>query len=308
MSADMLFNHAQKARAGEVHQLTPFVRRIIAPNAGPYTFTGTCTYLIGRDDIVLIDPGPNDEAHISALIAAVQGQTLRHICVTHTHRDHSPAAMRLKELTGAMIIGCAPILTLHPTLTAANIPNHDHDYRPDFIMQDGQRLIGKGYTLTAIATPGHARNHLCFAFAEEQSLFSGDHVMGWSTSIVAPPDGNMRAYLDSLHRLEKRVETVFWPGHGDAILDPQRKIRALIQHRHERERAICTYLARGCHDISELAAHIYQGLDPKLVRGASLSILAHMEDLMARDIVVCSDQVPHLSSHYQLAPSQRASS
>jgi glyoxylase-like metal-dependent hydrolase (beta-lactamase superfamily II) len=298
----MLFAHAQNARAGEVHQLTPFVRRIIAPNPGPYTFTGTCTYLVGRSDIAIIDPGPLHDDHINAIKAASEGQTIRHICVTHTHLDHSPAAHVLKAMTNALIVGCAPIEISHPHLPEQTRARHDLLYAPDAILSDGQRVVGKSYTFTAIETPGHASNHLCFAFAEEQSLFSGDHVMGWSTSLIAPPDGQLRAYMASLRRLQGRAENVYWPGHGDGIIDPQRKLAALIAHRLERERAICACLEAGEHLIDDMVASIYRGLDPALLRGAAMSVLAHMEDLVDRQIVRCSDQTPLLSSSYKLAP------
>ena len=299
MTDDMLFTHAQNARAGELHQLTPFVRRIIAPNAGPYTFTGTCTYLVGRGDVAVIDPGPHDLSHIEAICRALDGERLTHICITHTHKDHSPAAQELRVRMGAPIVGCAPILSFYPHLSPHDLSNHDHDYQPDYILTDGERVMGKSYTLTALATPGHAKNHLCFAFAQEQSLVSGDHVMGWSTSVIAPPDGHMRDYMDSLRRLAQRTETVYWPGHGDAIIDPHRKIQALLTHRLERERAILAALAAGDDRIAALVARLYEGLDERLLRGASLSVLAHMQDLIERGEVSCSDAVPTLTSQYQ---------
>jgi glyoxylase-like metal-dependent hydrolase (beta-lactamase superfamily II) len=306
MATDYQLSPPDHLRAGVVRQLTPSVRRIIAPNPSALTYTGTCTYIVGRNELAVIDPGPLLDDHLDAICAAAQGQTIRHILITHTHIDHSPAAQALKEVTGADIIGCAPIDHVLPSEVSTSLRNHDQSYRPDHILSDGQRLLGNGYTFTAIATPGHACNHLCFAFAEEQSLFSGDHVMGWSTSVVAPPDGHMRDYLNSLHKLTGRIETVFWPGHGDAISSPQHKINALIAHRLEREKAIRQCLNKGDRTIEQIVHQVYRGLNAPLLRAASYSVLAHMVDLVERGLVRSSDGQALLTSQYALINAHQA--
>ena len=268
-----------------VTRLSPLVRRLVAPNASPFTFHGTCTYIVGEAKVAIVDPGPDDDAHLAALLAAVDGQQVEAILITHTHRDHSPGAMKLKAATGARVIGAAP-LTPRGDGSAGLDSDHDRDYAPDAILADGERWRGAGYTIEAIATPGHCSNHLCFALLEEGALFSGDHVMGWSTSVVAPPDGSMRAYMDSLDKLRGRAETVYWPGHGGPVVEPQRYLRALIHHRRQREASILNALANGPQTIPALVARIYVGLNPSLTRAAGLSTLAHLEDLSARGRVV----------------------
>ena len=214
---------------------------MVAPNPGPFTFTGTCVYVVGEGDVAVIDPGPDDPAHVAALLAALSGEKITKILATHTHRDHSPAARRLQEATGAEIIGCAPYfpareLALGETnkLDAAN----DLDHSPDRLMADGDVLSGSDFTLRAVATPGHTMNHLCFELAEEKALFTGDHIMGWSTTIVAPPDGAMRHFLDLLEKLRGFDHAIYWPGHGGPVTQPQRFLRALLHHRRAREMSI----------------------------------------------------------------------
>ncbi len=266
-------------------QLSPMVRRLVAPNASPFTFNGTCTYILGCDRVAIIDPGPGDDSHLAALLAAVDGERVETILITHTHRDHSVGANKLREATGARVVGAAPLTSHGDGATGLDSP-HDRDYAPDAILADGERWQGAGCTLEAIATPGHCSNHLCFALLEENTLFSGDHVMGWSTSIVAPPDGSMRAYMDSLDKLRGRPETIYWPGHGGPVVEPQRYLRALIHHRRQREASILHGLADGPQTIPALVARIYVGLNPALTRAAGLSTLAHLEDLSARGMVV----------------------
>ena len=275
----------QPYRAGEVVEVSPLVRRLIAPNGGPFTFTGTCSYLVGRGRLAVIDPGPEDEAHLAALLQAAQGETVAHILVTHTHRDHSPGARRLRELTGAPILGCKPHVTIEHAPSGRLDASHDLDHHPDQVMEDGEVLKGDGYTLTAVHTPGHASNHLCFALAEENALFSGDHVMAWSTTIVGPPDGHMSDYMASLDKLRARSDAIYWPGHGGAVRDPQRFVRALAGHRRYREGAIVTAIRAGLDTIPAIVAKIYEGLDPRLTNAAGLSVLAHLEDLVARGVV-----------------------
>ena len=284
---DIPFDRRLDAAPGELRQLSPLVRRLIARNGGPFTFTGTCTYIVGQGSVAVIDPGPDDAGHVAAMLGALAGERVAHILVTHTHRDHSPAARALKAATGAPIVGCAPhararALALGETaaLDAAN----DRGHAPDHVMADGERLQGQGYALTALATPGHTMNHLCFALAEEASLFSGDHVMAWSTTIVAPPDGAMGAYMASLEKLRGRTEAVYWPGHGGPVREPRRFVRALLHHRWQREASILNALKASPRAIPDIVARIYENLDPRLQGAAALSVFAHLEDLCARGV------------------------
>jgi glyoxylase-like metal-dependent hydrolase (beta-lactamase superfamily II) len=280
-----LFAAAREPPPRELTQLSPLVRRVIAPNASPFTFNGTCSYIVGQGAVAIIDPGPDNESHHRALLAAVEGERVETIVVTHTHRDHSVGAKRLRQATGARLVGCAPFAP-HGDGTEGFDSSHDRDYAPDAVLVDGERLQGRGFTLAAIATPGHCANHLCFALDEENALFSGDHVMAWSTSVVAPPDGSMSAYMASLDKLREREEEIYWPGHGGPVHEPQRYVRALYHHRRQREAAILTALKRGDETIPELVATIYAGISQSLVRAAGLSTLAHLEDLRERGLVV----------------------
>ncbi len=284
--ADDLRDDLEHDRAGPVAgqpvAVSPLVRRLVAPNPGPFTFTGTCSYIVGRGRVAVIDPGPDDAAHIRALLAATRDETIDHILVTHSHRDHSPGARALKRATGAPVLGCARHVPVERAPSGRLDASHDLDHAPDRVLRDGDTLAGAGYTLTAVHTPGHASNHLCFALAEENALFSGDHVMAWSTTIVAPPDGVMRDYMASLDTLRARSETVFWPGHGEAVREPQRYMRGLANHRRLREAAIVAAVKNGARSVDTIVARAYAGIDPRLRDAASLSTLAHLEDLVAR--------------------------
>lgn len=285
---DIPFDRAFDGPHDTAEQLTPLVRRLVANNGGPFCFTGTCSYIIGTGKVAILDPGPPDEAHVDALLAAVRNETVTHVVVTHTHRDHSPAAAAIKARTGALVVGCAPYRrsqSLAPDQSDPLDAAHDHDYAPDRILADGEPLDLDGPMLTAIATPGHASNHLAFALEAETALFSGDHVMAWSTSIVAPPDGNMRDYMASLDKLRGRGDTVYWPGHGGPVKDPPRLLRALVHHRRQREASILNRLAAGDRRIPAIVERIYEGLNPALAGAAALSVFAHMEDLVARGLV-----------------------
>ena len=215
------FAAEREAPSRAVTRLSPLVRRLVAPNASPFTFNGTCTYIVGRGRVAIIDPGPDDDSHLAALLAAVDGEQVEAILITHTHRDHSLGVKKLRAATGARVVGAAPFTPRGDGLAGLDSA-HDRDYAPDAILADGEPWQGAGYAIDAVATPGHCSNHLCFALREEGALFSGDHVMAWSTSVVAPPDGSMRAYMDSLDKLRGRAETVYWPGHGGPVIEPQR--------------------------------------------------------------------------------------
>jgi glyoxylase-like metal-dependent hydrolase (beta-lactamase superfamily II) len=280
--------------------VAPLIRRRIAPNGGPFTASGTCTYVVGRDRVAVLDPGPDDAAHIDALLRDLAGERIEAIVVTHTHRDHSPGARLLAARTGAPILGCAPHRAAR-ALSEAEVPmldaSADRAHAPERIMAESDTVSGPGWTLVAVETPGHTMNHLAFALPEAQALFSGDHVMAWSTTIVAPPDGEMRAYMASLDKLRGRTETIFWPGHGGPVRDPARFLRGLAGHRRQREAAIRARLAVGDTRIADIVAAIYQGLDPRLRGAAALSVFAHLEDLVGRGLAA-SDGAPRLDGTY----------
>jgi glyoxylase-like metal-dependent hydrolase (beta-lactamase superfamily II) len=277
-----------EAPTGEAMSLAPLVTRVLAPNPSPFTNTGTQSFLVGETDLAVIDPGPNDPAHLEALLRAIAGRPVRAILCTHTHRDHSPAAAPLKAATGAPIIGCAP-LTLDDAGPRADAA-FDVDYSPDQVLRDGESVRGEGWTLTAIATPGHTSNHLCFAFPQGEALFSGDHVMGWSTTVVAPPDGDMTAYMASLEKLLGRDERIYYPAHGDVIERPQRFVRGLLGHRKQREGQILRLLRDQVGEVPAMVARMYVGLDPRLTGAAERSVLAHLLDLRGRGLAVESGE------------------
>ncbi len=279
-----LFADARQAPPRELTRLSPRVRRLIAPNASPFTFNGTCTYIVGEGAVAVVDPGPADPSHLAAILSAVEGERVETILVTHTHRDHSALANDLRQATGARIVGPPPF---QPKGDDAGLDSsHDRAYAPDAVLTDGERLAARTFTIEGVATPGHCGDHLCLALLEERALFSGDHVMAWSTSVVAPPDGSMSAYMASLEKVRRRDETIYWPGHGGPVLEPQRYVRALAVHRRHREAAILAALEAGAETVPELVAKVYVGLDPSLLRAAGLSTLAHLEDLSERGLVV----------------------
>ncbi len=264
-------------------ELEPRVIRVLAPNASAYTFTGTQSYLVGTTDLAVIDPGPDDPAHLAALTAAIAGRPVRAILLTHHHRDHSPASRPLVAATGAPVMGGAPHAPDdHGARADAAF---DRDYAPDRILADGDTVAGEGWSLTAIATPGHTANHLCYALDDSGALFSGDHVMGWATSVVSPPDGDMGAYMASLDRLLGRTDRVYYPGHGEAVENPQRLVRGMLGHRRQREGQILRLLTGSAQDVPAMVARMYVGLDPRLAGAAGRSVLAHLYDLRARGLV-----------------------
>lgn len=270
--------------------LDPLVARVLAPNPSPFTFTGTQTHLVGTEDLAVIDPGPDDSAHIDALIAAIAGRPVTAILITHTHRDHSPASRALAAATAAPIIGCAPLVVdMGPRGDAA----FDGDYAPDRVLADGESVSGSGWTLSAVSTPGHTSNHLAFALPEAGALFSGDHVMGWSTTVVMPPDGDMTAYLASLEKLQARDDRIYFPAHGEPVTNPAQHVRHLLGHRRQRERQILTVLDAGPATIPAMVAAMYPGLDARLQAAAAGSVLAHLIDLDGRALVRCEEELWH---------------
>ena len=274
--------------AGSIERVGPLVRRLLAPNPSPFTFTGTLTHVVGEGEVAVIDPGPDIPAHVQALLAAIEGERVSMILVTHTHRDHSPAARLLAAATGAPIVGCAPLRDEDagdddgPRADDA----FDRLYAPDRVLADGEAVEGPGWSLEAVATPGHTPNHLCFALPQANALFSGDHVMGWSTTIVSPPEGDMAAYMASLEKLQARDDAVYYPAHGPSIETPRRHVRALILHRRQREAQILGALGKGEGRLAAMVAAMYSQVDPRLHPAAERSVLAHLIDLEGRGIVV----------------------
>jgi glyoxylase-like metal-dependent hydrolase (beta-lactamase superfamily II) len=276
---------AQVAAApyGVAERLSPLVRRVLARNPSAFTFTGTGTYIVGNGTVAVIDPGPLEAGHMEALRAALAGERVSHIVVTHTHMDHSPAAVPLAAETGAPVVGCA-VLALSDDGPRADA-GFDPSYAPDRVLADGERIGGPGWTLEAVSTPGHTSNHLCFALPEEGALFTGDHVMGWSTTVVAPPDGDMAAYMASLARLIGRDDRIYYPTHGPAVTEPQRFARGLLMHRRQREAQILAQIDAGTHAVPAMVAAMYTGVNPMLHPAAGRSVLAHLLDLQARRLV-----------------------
>ncbi|MEH6792187.1 MBL fold metallo-hydrolase [Parasphingorhabdus sp.] len=279
-----------KYPTGLCEQMEPLVARVLAGNPSPYTYTGTQTYIVGSGlDRAVIDPGPAIEAHIDAILAAVGDARIRAIMCTHTHRDHSPAAAPLAARTGAPIIGCAP-LVLEADGPRAD-ESFDRDYKPDRVLTDGETVAGDGWTIEAVATPGHTSNHLCLAVWESGALFTGDHVMAWSTSVIVPPDGNMADYMASLQKLYEREDKVYYPAHGKKVTNPRQLVRGMMGHRKQRERQILKLLDGGPAAIVDMVPQMYKGLDPRLTGAAGQSVRAHLIDLLERGIVARSGDV-----------------
>ncbi len=260
---------------GTADTLSPLIRRVIAKNPGPFTYTGTGTYIIGRGQVAVIDPGPRDETHFEALMRAVDGETVSHILITHTHNDHSPLARELKAATGAKTYGYGP----HGSGKADGAKveeGGDMEFAPDVVLRDGDVIQGDGWTVEAVHTPGHTSNHICFGLREENVLFTGDHVMGWSTSVIVPPDGNMADYFASLRKLLEREDIRYWPTHGPAIENPQEFVRAFIHHREARELQILACLTEEIGTIPEMVRQMYKDVDSRLHPAAARSVHAHL--------------------------------
>jgi glyoxylase-like metal-dependent hydrolase (beta-lactamase superfamily II) len=289
---DMAFEY------GRVDKVSPLIRRVVARNAGPFTYLGTGTYVVGSGQVAVIDPGPDDEAHLAALLAALDGETVTHILVTHSHLDHSPLSRPLQARTGAPIHGRAA--REHAPLGQAVEEGDDAVFRPDHEVEDGQVFAGTGWTLQAIATPGHAFNHVAYALKEENALFSGDHVMGWSTTVVAPPDGDMTDYLDSLEKVRVRGFSTIWPTHGPPITDVAPFLDAYRAHRLEREAQVLAQLEKGRSRIKEMVPELYASVDRRLWPAAAMSVWAHMIRLV-RTGRAATDGEPGLESDYRLA-------
>ena len=265
----------------KVEELEPGIARVLAHNPSAFTYYGTQTYLAGTNELAVIDPGPDLPEHLDALEKAIAGRKVAAIMCTHTHRDHSPAARPLAQRTGAPVIGCAPLAleTVGPRADAS----FDGDYGPDRVLSDRESIEIVGESITAVTTPGHTSNHLCFAF--RGALFSGDHVMGWSTTVVVPPDGDMAEYITSLDKLRRRDDRIYYPAHGPPVENPQQYVRHLVGHRMQREKQILKLVSERPRPIPDIVANAYPGLDPRLVIAAGGSVLAHLLDLERRGLV-----------------------
>lgn len=341
MAGGPQFDLDHEVSYGEVEQISSLVRRVTAKNPSRFTFKGTGTYIVGDDTVAVIDPGPADDDHVDALAAAIDGRTVTHMLITHTHGDHSPAAALLKAHVDAPTYGFGPHPVDRPDPDAPDEPSdpediaehddgldafgfaidsspdqataeeesegyksdhaHDWDFRPDVTVGHGEIIAGNGFTFEALHTPGHISNHLCFALGEEQALFSGDHVMGWSTTIIPPPDGDLNSYLDSLRLLMPRQEQVYYPTHGAPISDPGALVPALLAHREARTEQILANLASGIATIKELVLHMYTHVDTKLYPAAAASVMSHLVALHRTQTITCSDPEPQPRSQYGLA-------
>ncbi|CAN7208909.1 MULTISPECIES: MBL fold metallo-hydrolase [Ensifer] len=293
-----------KPAHGEAVTVADGVQRITVNNPGPFTFHGTNSYIVGNRSVAVIDPGPEDEAHFQALMSALRGREVTHIAVSHTHRDHSPLARRLKAATGAAIVGEGPHRAARPLHEGEINPfaeSSDMDFSPDIILADGGRIEGDGWALTGLATPGHTANHMAFALDGTGTVFSADHVMAWATTIVAPPDGAMADYMASLEKLLMRDDRLYLPGHGGPVIEPASFLRGLRAHRRMRERAVLERVRAGDGKIPDMVKVIYASTDTRLHGAAALSVLAHLEDLVEQGRVE-TDGPPSLFGDYRLAP------
>ena len=288
-----------KFEYGICDRLTPLIRRVVANNPGPFTYLGTGTYIIGNGEVAVIDPGPDMDDHLQAILAATAGERITHIFVTHNHLDHSPLARPLAAISGATIYACAQQGV--PTDPEIRLEaGDDRVFTPDVGLCDGGVFNGGDWTMEAIPTPGHTSNHICYALLEENALFSGDHIMGWSTTVISPPDGDMGDYFASLDRVKARNFTTLWPTHGPPITEPGPFVQAYIDHRRGREAQIVAALASGFTRIKPMVAELYQAVDVRLHPAAAHSVMAHMIQLVKEGRVLCAGE-PGLDTEYRLA-------
>ena len=300
MAVDIPFRRELHFEYGEVVDLSANIRRVIANNPGPFTLYGTGTYILGRGNVAVIDPGPPDAAHVEAILDATRGERITHVLVTHTHMDHSPGCRLLRESTDAPTYGYGPHGAGKIEQGVPVEEGGDMDFVPDVKVSDGDVIEGDGWSVECVYTPGHTSNHICYQLREERALFTGDHVMGWSTSIVSPPDGDMKSYMASLRRLLERDDAVYWPTHGPAITRPKPHVEAFIAHRLEREEEIRACLARGIRRIREMVPVMYTELPEFMYPAAARSVFAAMLYMVERGEVRCDGEIA-LEAAYTLA-------
>ena len=299
MSAGPQFRFDYEFDYGVVRTVAPGIRRVVARNPSAFTFQGTGTYIVGRGQVAVIDPGPKIEAHVEAILGALPGEEVSHILVTHTHTDHSPAAAMLKHQTGAPTYGFGPHGSGRYLQGTDVEEGADWDFRPDVTVTHGDVITGDGWSFECVHTPGHTSNHICYQYREAGSLFSGDHVMGWSTTIVAPPDGDMTEYLASLKRLLERDDAVYWPTHGPCIEPPKPYVESLIEHRMTRQAQILDCLEQGTHKITDMVPGMYSHLDKSMYGAAAIQVFSAILHLHAEHRVGCEGE-PSLDASYYL--------
>lgn len=297
-----MLNRSLSFRYGSLQRLSPNIRRLVAPNPGPFTHYGTGVYVIGAGRVAVLDPGPADPAHVHALMAGLGQETVDAILITHSHSDHSSAVPLLKERTGAPVygFGLPPQDPAQESTQNAVEEGRDVLFRPDYFLKDEDVVEGDSWHLQALHTPGHTSDHLCYAFEEEQALFTGDHVMGWSTTVIAPPDGDMDAYIMSLERLLPREDVILYPTHGAPIDSPHDFLIWLINHRHDREEQILRCLAQGLFGIPAIVGQIYSDVPATLHAAAAHSVWAHLIALTRRGVVCAEDGDSSLSGNFKL--------
>jgi glyoxylase-like metal-dependent hydrolase (beta-lactamase superfamily II) len=299
MADEIPFVKALQFQYGELEHVAPNVRRLIAKNPSPFTYTGTGTYVVGQGRVAVIDPGPALPEHVDALLHALRGEDVAHILITHTHLDHSPATPLLVARTGAPTFGFGPHARGRHRADDEVEAGADWKFVPDHILEDGDVLEGRGYALEALHTPGHCSNHLCLSLRDDKTLFTGDHVMGWSTSVITPPDGDMGQYMTQLKRLLTRDDARYLPTHGAPIEDPKPLVAALIQHREQREQQILNCLAEGISHITDMVERMYIGVHRGLYPAAARSVFAHLLHLHERGQVIATSGEPSLEAEYQ---------
>jgi glyoxylase-like metal-dependent hydrolase (beta-lactamase superfamily II) len=299
MSAELAFNRSVDVDYGVAQEVAPGVRRIVANNPGPYTFLGTNTYVVGSGEVAVIDPGPADERHLKAVADAIKGERLAYILITHSHRDHCDGARGLQALAGGEIAAFGPTGTERgASALGLSYDFVDPSFVPDRKLEDGDTVKGHSFALDVLHMPGHAPDHLCFALVGKRTVFTGDHVMGWNTTVIAPPEGNLGMFLASLERLMQRHDKMFLPAHGGRIQTPQRVVRAYIMHRKWREQTILACLDDGVCTIPRIVERLYGVLDAELKEAAALSVLAHLEHLIGRELVAAEGTSGTLSAFY----------
>lgn len=299
MAAKIPFVREMQFAYGAPQQVSPLIRRVVADNPGPFTFHGTGVYIVGQGEVAVIDPGPDQPGHLDVLLNAVKGERVTHIFVTHGHLDHSPAARPLAAATGAKIYASGDAVKPDPSHLQLE-EGEDLSFSPDVVLSDGQRIAGQGWTIEAVFTPGHTSNHIAFALLEENALFSGDHIMGWSTTVISPPDGNMNSYFASLDKVKARDFTTLWPTHGPPIRDVNPFIDAYIAHRLAREDQIRAQLRAGQTRITDMVPIMYADVDKRLHPAAAHSVLAHMIRLVELGEVRARGELT-VAGEYQLA-------